>query len=68
MLPRAISTHFLEKDPCTVIEELISKVSLAEGRLQHFNKGRKKEEENKDVEVTGCHGKEEKEGLDYLPG
>lgn len=43
-------------------------ISLAEGRLQHFNKGRKKEEENKDVEVTGCHGKEEKEGLDYLPG
>lgn len=28
LLPRAVSTHFLEKDSCTVIEELIRKVSL----------------------------------------
>lgn len=43
-------------------------ISLAEGRLQHFSKERQKKKENKDVEMTGCHGKEEKEGLDYLPG
>lgn len=40
---------------------------LAGGKLQHFSKERQKEKENKDVKTTGCHKKEEKEGLDYLP-
>lgn len=68
-LPRAVSTNFLKEGLMHCHRRADFKgISLAEGRLQHFSKGRKKEEENKDAELTGWHGKEEKEELDSLPG